>query len=212
MRHPDITGTPAETAAEYRLQVHRDYGHARSEARRADRFYQTAASCRHRAAWLTRHPDLWTPEYTPAGLEEEARTWERLADLYLRGYFSAVASARFHAGLARDYDTMAARDRESREALARELADAGVPECGTPMTHRDESVGHCTLPRDHFVQIEDSPHYDEHGCTARVLVRQATIREVAHVSAQWPDGIHTCQELQRLEPGRRACTCGRCPS
>ena len=84
--------------------------------------------------------------------------------------------------------------------------------CGAPMTHPDQSVGHCTLPRRHFEQIEDSAHVDEHGCFAPVLVHQSTIREVAHVAAEWPDGIHTCEELQRTEPGRRPCTCGRCPS
>ena len=84
--------------------------------------------------------------------------------------------------------------------------------CGTPMRHPDGTVFPCTLPKDHFIQVEDSPHYDAHGCSAKVLVRQATIREVVRVAAQYPDGIHTCAELQQLEPGRRSCTCGRCPS
>jgi hypothetical protein len=39
-----------------------------------------------------------------------------------------------------------------------------------------------------------------------------TLFEVARVSREWPDGIHTCEELQKLEPGRRPCTCGRCPA
>jgi hypothetical protein len=71
-------------------------------------------------------------------------------------------------------------------------------------------ISPCTLPARHYVQIEDSDHVDRHGCFAPVLVHQATIREVAHVAAEWPDGIHTCAELQALEPGRRPCTCGRC--
>lgn len=88
--------------------------------------------------------------------------------------------------------------------------------CGAPMTHAAgdwpaETVGHCTLPKGHQVQIEDSDHYDEHGCLAPVLVHQSTLREVAHVANEYPDGIHTCAELQQLEPGRRSCTCGRCP-
>jgi hypothetical protein len=74
-----------------------------------------------------------------------------------------------------------------------------------------ETIGHCTLPKDHYIQIEDSGHYDEHGCHADVLVHQSTLREVEHVANEYPDGIHTCAELQRLEPGRRSCTCGRCP-
>ena len=86
------------------------------------------------------------------------------------------------------------------------------PRCGTPMVHPDESAGHCTLPKDHYIQIEDSDHYDEHGCIAPVLVHQASIREVERVGREYPDGIHTCEELQRLEPGRRVCSCGRCPA
>lgn len=84
-------------------------------------------------------------------------------------------------------------------------------QCGARMAHRDGSVSRCTLPRGHNVQIEDSNHVDEHGCFAPVLVHQSTLREVARVSAEWPDAIHTCAELQRAEPGRRPCTCGRCP-
>lgn len=97
--------------------------------------------------------------------------------------------------------------------------------CNAPMHHPDDQLTHadgtpvgqddrtsrCTLPEDHYVLVEDSSHYDGHGCHADVLVHQSTIREVAHVAAEWPDGIHTCEELQKLEPGRRACTCGRCP-
>jgi hypothetical protein len=65
------------------------------------------------------------------------------------------------------------------------LADDAVA-CGVPMTHEDGSVGHCTLPRGHQRQIEDSDHYDEHGCIAAVLISQSTIREVAALQA-WRD-------------------------
>ena len=41
-------------------------------------------------------------------------------------------------------------------------------------------------------------------------ISQRTIDEVARAQREYPDGIHTCAELQRLEPGRRPCTCGRC--
>jgi|HubBroStandDraft_3_1064219.scaffolds.fasta_scaffold226360_2 hypothetical protein len=98
--------------------------------------------------------------------------------------------------------------------------------CGTPIRHQgyltmhadrtpitaDDRTSPCTLPNDHDVQIEDSDHVDAHGCFAPVLVHQSTIREVGHVAREWPDGIHTCAQLQELEPGRRPCTCGRCPS
>ena len=40
--------------------------------------------------------------------------------------------------------------------------------------------------------------------------RLDAIADIERVSREWPDGIHTCAELQRLEPGRRSCTCGRC--
>jgi hypothetical protein len=98
---------------------------------------------------------------------------------------------------------------------------AQPPECGTPITHPEpfhqdgtpvtEEPARCALPKGHETQIEDSPHADGHACLAPVLVHQSTIREVARVAREWPDGIHTCAELQRLEPGRRPCTCGRCP-
>ena len=41
-------------------------------------------------------------------------------------------------------------------------------------------------------------------------ISQESIEDVARVSALWPDAIHTCEELQRLEPGRRPCTCNGC--
>jgi hypothetical protein len=44
------------------------------------------------------------------------------------------------------------------------------------------------------------------------LISAATLDEVGRVAREWPDGIHTCEELQAAEPGRRPCTCGRCPS
>jgi hypothetical protein len=199
MRNPDTTGSPAETAAEYRLQVHRDYGRATAEARNAARYYKMADSYRRQAALLTASPDLWSegPEgVNPARSENIARSIARMADVYLRGHFRAVESARFHAGLARAYDEIA----------------AAKPACGTRMIHPDKTAGHCILTKDHEVEVEDSDHMDEHGHRAPVLVHQSTIREATRVAAEWPDGIHTCAELQRTEPGRRPCTCGRCPT
>jgi hypothetical protein len=105
-------------------------------------------------------------------------------------------------------------------------AERAYQACGAPMRHPgyltmhadgtlvdpDDRTSPCALPEDHEIQVEDSDHYDAHGCIAPVLVHQSTIREVAHVGREYPDGIHTCAELQRLEPGRRPCTCGRCPA
>jgi hypothetical protein len=45
-----------------------------------------------------------------------------------------------------------------------------------------------------------------------VIISKETLDDIARVGREWPDGIHTCEELQRLEPGRRSCTCGRCPA
>ena len=60
-------------------------------------------------------------------------------------------------------------------------------QCGTPMVHADQTVSPCTLPRDHFVQVTDSDHYDAHGCTAPVLVHQASIADARRVQ-QLRDG------------------------
>lgn len=46
---------------------------------------------------------------------------------------------------------------------------------------------------------------------SRPVISAETLAEIDRVSREWPDGIHTCAELQALEPGRRPCTCGRCP-
>ncbi len=40
---------------------------------------------------------------------------------------------------------------------------------------------------------------------------EASIAEIERIGREYPDGVHTCAELQKLEPGRRPCTCGRCP-
>jgi hypothetical protein len=43
-------------------------------------------------------------------------------------------------------------------------------------------------------------------------ISATTLAEIERVGREWPDGVHTCAELQQLEPGRRPCTCGRCDS
>jgi hypothetical protein len=42
-----------------------------------------------------------------------------------------------------------------------------------------------------------------------------SIADIEHVSYHWPDGVHTREELERLEPGRRpfnddGCPCRNC--
>lgn len=51
---------------------------------------------------------------------------------------------------------------------------------------------------------------DGQGVRRPVVISDETMAEIARVQREWPDGIHTCEELQRTEPGRRPCTCGRC--
>lgn len=106
-----MSGSHDQTAAEYDLQAGRDYGRARTEANRAAGWYKIAGQQRRQAAWLTRRPDLWTEDYTPAGLEATARSYERLGDSFLHAHFRAAEQARFHRGLARDYRAMAGRAR-----------------------------------------------------------------------------------------------------
>ena len=40
--------------------------------------------------------------------------------------------------------------------------------------------------------------------------REGFYPDTDRIDREYPDGVHTCAELQRLEPGRRPCTCGRC--
>lgn len=61
--------------------------------------------------------------------------------------------------------------------------------CGTPMIHKDKSESRCTLPKNHYVIIEDSDHVDAHGCRATVLVHQSTIREVAEIQRLHDEGL-----------------------
>ena len=111
-RHVELNiNDPAATAAEYDLQASRDYGRARTEARRSADWYKIAGQQRRQAAWLTARPDMWTEDYTPAGVEAAARSYERLGDSFLRAHFHATDLARFHRGLARDYRAMAGRAR-----------------------------------------------------------------------------------------------------
>lgn len=104
------------------------------------------------------------------------------------------------------------RDGKPRQCPGLRAADYVPPgdgkRCQVDLIHEDKSAARCILPRTHL--LDDSDHVDEHGHHAKVLVTQATLREVERVGREWPDGVRTCEELQRLEPGR-PCTCGRCP-
>ncbi len=91
---------------------------AERAAHQAQGWYTEAAHQRRLAASLTRAPWRWLPEigYTPAAHEDQARTWERLGDTYLRMSFSATSSAAHYRELAASYRTMAA-ERAARLAV-----------------------------------------------------------------------------------------------
>jgi hypothetical protein len=102
-RQPDMSGSRAKTATEYKRHASRQYGYARLEAGKAARWYKIAESKARQARWLTRHPDLWEPGFTPAAVEADGAACSRLGDVFLRSYFMFTDQARFYAGLARDY-------------------------------------------------------------------------------------------------------------
>lgn len=110
MRHPQLyLDNPAATAAEYHLAAARAYGHARTEAKRADREYHHARNMARQAAWLMGRPQDWDEavRYTPARYERDAATAERMGNTYLRAYFRTVDHARHCTRLARRYEVMA---------------------------------------------------------------------------------------------------------
>lgn len=57
-------------------------------------------------------------------------------------------------------------------------------QCGTPMKHKDGTVSRCDLDKAH--NLSDSDHRDQHGCTAHVLVHQASIADAQRVAALPP--------------------------
>lgn len=99
---------------------------ARRDAERAASYYDTAASVTDSAAWLARHPDLHQDGYTPAELEDRARSWETVADSMLRASFHATRTATFYRDLAARYREMA----DARDARMAEPA-YDAPEPGT---------------------------------------------------------------------------------
>jgi len=115
------TGTHTAAAAEHRRERDRQWYRARKDARFAAEQYARAASYASHAAWLSRHPDLWTVDDTPATWEDNARSTAKLADTMLRASFGATEHARFYSALARRYDAMARRHDAS---VAAALADA----------------------------------------------------------------------------------------
>lgn len=79
---------------------------AAAEAEQAASYYAIAAKTWQHARWLTAHPSLWTQDSTPAGVEESARSWERIADVFLRSSAHSTKHAEFYRGLAADYRAM----------------------------------------------------------------------------------------------------------
>jgi len=97
------------TAAQYRREAHRDYARSRADAKRAAYWYQAARGTETTARWLSGRPDMWEEDFTPATVGARARCWRQVADIFLRGSFRAMESARFHNDLAASYDEMSAR-------------------------------------------------------------------------------------------------------
>jgi hypothetical protein len=130
-------------AAEYGRQAGREYARARADARRAAHFYQTAASRRRHAAWLTRRPELWdaTRATDPARWEDDAATFAGIADLFLAKSFSSTGNARFYRGLMHDYERMAAGKRADYAAAeAAEQAEVTTP-CAICAAHASVKPG-----------------------------------------------------------------------
>ena len=101
------------TAAKYRREAKRDYSRSHADAKRAAYWYQAARGTETTAFWLSRRPDMWESDFTPAVVEARARCWRQVADIFLRSSFRAFDSAHFHNDLARSYDEMSARyDRD----------------------------------------------------------------------------------------------------
>jgi len=98
-----------KTAEDFRREAKREDGRARRDAQRAESFYRTARQARQHLVWLTRRPDMWEPDYTPAMVADTARTWEHVADMFLRSSFRATDRATHCRKMARDYFAMAAR-------------------------------------------------------------------------------------------------------
>jgi len=81
---------------------------AESYARMSADFYQTSRRWAAQAATLTQNRGLWFKDYTPALLEENATTWKRIADTYLRMSFAETASAAYYRQMAANARALAA--------------------------------------------------------------------------------------------------------
>ena len=68
------------TAENYRREAKRDYSRSRTDAKRAAYWYQSARGTETTARWLSRRPDMWEADFTPAIVEERARCWRRVAE------------------------------------------------------------------------------------------------------------------------------------
>ena len=84
---------------------------------------------------------------------------------------------------------------------------------GKVMGASEDGAQLAVLWSDNVLRVEraaDLADYEPRASGRPPRISQEILAEVARVACQWPDGIHTCAELQELEPGRRRCTCGRC--
>lgn len=120
-----MSGPHATQAHDYELESSRQYSASRRDARWAEREYKRADGHRKHALWLLRNPEM--QRYYPGGMSTPGE-WEamalvstRLADRFLKSSFAETESARFYAGLARDYKDLS--DREDAR-LAELLADS----------------------------------------------------------------------------------------
>jgi hypothetical protein len=99
-----------KTAEDFRREAKRDDYRARKDAERAESYYRTARRTREHLAWLTHRPDMWDEDGCDLALvARNVRSWEHIADTFLRSSFRATERAHHHRKLARDYFAMAAR-------------------------------------------------------------------------------------------------------
>jgi hypothetical protein len=76
---------------------------AAKDAEKAAGWYKMSASKMDEVAWLTARPGLWGQHWTPATVEDTARSYGRIADTFLRSSFHSTELAAFYRGLAARY-------------------------------------------------------------------------------------------------------------
>lgn len=115
------------TARSYSATASAATRRAEADAIRAEDAYLTSRRWQRQADQLTRAPALWGKDYNPAHLEDIARTWVRIGDMYLRSSFRETASAAHNRELAGKYRDMARRyDRPDFEPRSVYTAVPGI--------------------------------------------------------------------------------------